>query len=458
MFIYYVICITIYILFLAMYEDLQNVLAQKITELYKRIKEKLCSWNNQKSDSNIHTNIEKVDIHSDLKGKISKSDKMSKNKDLHQQNISEKANDYTKYMQILFFYIQDAILFKVSIQGIKNQAKGLIAKIVSFSPEFVTIIYTKAIHICFSYAEAPATKVLFNMLFGIYFVMIIWLFYLIQKLTSKCLKKRSNILSKVRSCLLKAFFLGMLLSYQNLVSGAFTLVRCVHIANLKVLHIQGDTQCYNWWQYIVMCFIIFFIIPVFIVLSHFPFYIKDKSMSVNTFVVSCLFPAPVILYYVIIKLRRKIHLLHREMLLTENIPIEIVESVKESLDNQVTCNACTDSEGLDIKFIDGGCDDDNKCGPVHSTSCEYHEFSTNVRKSDCSSSITITPVKTMFYSKSEKVILTTLLDHYRKLNVFGVRLTWLCIHKLYRVVLVACNAFITEPIFRICLMTLVLII
>ena len=64
----------------------------------------------------------------------------------------------------------------------------------------------------------------------------------------------------------------------------------------------------------------------------------------------------------------------------------------------------------------------------------------------------------MSYSKSEIEILTTLLEHYRELNLFGVRFTWLCIHKLYRVALVACNTFITEPISCLCLMTLVLII
>ena len=64
----------------------------------------------------------------------------------------------------------------------------------------------------------------------------------------------------------------------------------------------------------------------------------------------------------------------------------------------------------------------------------------------------------MSYSKSEIEIFTALLEQYRELNLFGMRFTWLCIHKLCRVVLVACNTFIVEPISRLCLMTLVLII
>ena len=106
--------------------------------------------------------------------------------------------------------------------------------------------------------------------------------------------------------------------------GAFILVRCIDIANIKVLHIQGDVQCYNWWQYLVMCYIIFFILPVFLALSHFPHYIKDKYMSVNTFILSCLFPAPVMMYYVIRELKKKIYSLSRVKISTESIPIEIV--------------------------------------------------------------------------------------------------------------------------------------
>ena len=80
--------------------------------------------------------------------------------------------------------------------------------------------------------------------------------------------------------------------------GAFTLVRCVDVANITVLHIQGEIQCYNWWQYIIICYIIFFIIPVFLVMSFFPYYIKDKFMSVKAFIVSCLIPGPIIMYII----------------------------------------------------------------------------------------------------------------------------------------------------------------
>ena len=238
--------------------------------------------------------------------------------------------------------------------------------------------------------------------------------------------------------------------------GAF---RCVDVANIKVLHIEGDVQCYSWWQYLIMCYIIFFIIPVFLALSHFRHYIKDKYMSVKTFILSCLFPAPVMMYYVIKELRRKIHLLYRVKFSTEIIPIEMLEPEKKTLDAQVNFDAYTGPKDLDIPFIDEDSDS------IKYSDSASDEFSTASLSNDGKENeariavdFPIIPVRTMSYSKSEIEILTVLLEHYRELNLFGVRFTWLCIHKLYRVALVACNTFITEPISCLCLMTLVLII
>ena len=465
---YYTICVIVYVAFLASYKDLQKYATTKIKDLYKRIKDQVCLYwkKNDSTNSDEHNEKPDEEIEVDIKNEKTDPDtqrrrEKSENDGSHDKNKvkDNKSDDSTKYIQILFFYIQDAVLFKIHIPGQNYPKKGTIEKILSFSPKILTLTYSKVIHTCFSYVETPVSKILFEMFFGIYLIFIIWLLYLIVKLTSKFLKKTSNIWAKFKSCLLRAFLLGMLFSYQNLVMGAFTLVRCVDFANIKVLHIEGDVKCYNWWQYLVMCYIIFFIIPVFLALSHFPHYIKDKYMSVKTFILSCLFPAPVIMYYVIKELRRKIHSLYKVKFLTENIPIEMLGPEKKTLDTQVNFDAYTGPKDLDIPFIDEDSDSD-KYSDSTSDDLSTGSLSNNGNENEARIAVDfpIIPVRTMSYSKSEIEILTALLEHYRELNLFGVRFTWLCIHKLYRVTLVACNTFITEPISRLCLMTLVLII
>ena len=92
----------------------------------------------------------------------------------------------------------------------------------------------------------------------------------------------------------------------------------------------------------------------------------------------------------------------------------------------------TGPEGVEIPFIDEGSED---------------EVSPDVDSaSQISDDLTIHDVNVVAYSKSEKVLIDNLLQHYRELKLFGIRFTWLCIHKLYRLTLVACNTFVTEPI------------
>ena len=169
---YYTVCVTIYILFLATYKELQKLSTEKITELYKKVKDKLCS---KKSNSNSPRHDEDGEIRI-----REKTDKKSENNVPHEENkVPNKTDDNSKYMQILFFYIQDAILFKINVPGISTHEKGAIAKFMSFSPEIFTLIYTKVIHTCFSYVKTPASKVIFEMLFGLYLIVIISLLYVI---------------------------------------------------------------------------------------------------------------------------------------------------------------------------------------------------------------------------------------------------------------------------------------
>ena len=53
----------------------------------------------------------------------------------------------------------------------------------------------------------------------------------------------------------------------------------------------------------------------------------------------------------------------------------------------------------------------------------------------------------------KEAISHTLREHCRPLEFFGIRFTWLGIHKLYRLILVANSTYITEPTPRILVMT-----
>ena len=52
----------------------------------------------------------------------------------------------------------------------------------------------------------------------------------------------------------------------------------------------------------------------------------------------------------------------------------------------------------------------------------------------------------------EEMIEDSLLKHYKCLSLCGIRLTWLGVHKIYRIILVACRTFIMEPVTRLYVM------
>ena len=135
------------------------------------------------------------------------------------------------------------------------------------------------------------------------------------------------------------------------------------------------------------------------------------------------------------------------------------ESVKEEQKSSSSTHfPYTGPESVEIAFIDEDLNNEEQNESVLSNNGTH-------RVSSCSASTNIKSVfsdneenKKVNYTDSEEVIMAILLDHYKELNMFGLKFTWLCIHKLYRLILVACSTFITEPIYKLITMTSVLLL
>ena len=54
----------------------------------------------------------------------------------------------------------------------------------------------------------------------------------------------------------------------------------------------------------------------------------------------------------------------------------------------------------------------------------------------------------------DEIIVECLMKHYKCLSMFRIRFTWLGVHQIYRVILVACKIFITEPVTRLYVMSI----
>ena len=83
------------------------------------------------------------------------------------------------------------------------------------------------------------------------------------------------------------------------------MVQCVDIKDKKVLFLQGDVECYTWWLIGTLAYIGITVFPIFIVLAHVPFCVKDKKISVRIFILACLFPLPVLILYKLVNLWKR---------------------------------------------------------------------------------------------------------------------------------------------------------
>ena len=123
--------------------------------------------------------------------------------------------------------MQDASLFKVHLPVIGSSSESWLIHFLQFSPE-VLLIYTNITEMCFVENTTAAMKVLFTTLFGPFVMFILLLIYLFSKVLNKFYKTDALL---PRLC--QAFILVVLLSYQKVMQGAFSLVRCVKLSRPK---------------------------------------------------------------------------------------------------------------------------------------------------------------------------------------------------------------------------------
>ena len=324
----YAVCVIVYSVFLAAFRDVKKELLQKVSIAFKRVKVKLKSGKKPKTPNGIEVakKLDAVDK-SDCEQKNSKLidalllDNYSRDKNSFQSiwkvsksqtavgeeisksgiipnsfklkcqepdtNIDVKETDELKkdsdsgmkYIQIMLYYVQDATLFKIYLPDAKQQNENILVKLLQFSPEILTVYYQMS-DLCFTRNTSAVFKVLLNTIFGPCILLFLCVAYISQQIFSTFLMKGSEGWETFKAKLTQAFLLTVLFSYQKIIKGAFSLIECVDIDHSKVLYIQGDIQCYNWWQRAIEGYLYSSVVPVFITLGICPFFLRKKHMSV----------------------------------------------------------------------------------------------------------------------------------------------------------------------------------
>ena len=92
-----------------------------------------------------------------------------------------------------------------------------------------------------------------------------------------------------------------------------------------------------------------------------------------------------------------------------------------------------------------------KSGKISKEAITTEEITTDT--AECSKKFTELDSKDEKFFDSKEAITEHLLKHYKTLKLFGVSFNWLAIHKIYRLILVACNTYISHSVVKLCTMT-----
>ena len=444
--------------------------------------------NDDRKDSDVLTNSNLVEAllldRSDQHRKPTLNKKISiNNKNDHlnidmEKNETEKnksdADSGIKFVQIFLYYVQDATLFKIHLPDANEPGKNILVKILQFSPEILTVYY-KLSDLCFTRNTTAVTKIILSSMFGPCIILFLSIVYVVQRIISRYSWKTSTIWETLRSKLMQAFLLTVLFSFQKILKGAFSLIQCVDVDNNKVLYVEGDILCYTWWQRALEVYIYFSILPVFITLAICPFWVKEKEMSVEMLILACLLPIPVFFYQIIVAIvkARKSYVQSREV--QDRNMHEALHHIMHFLWHVHTPHGSTTSmpnvgfkttkstfifhDGDKISHVQKQTDS-VLTSSGRNENCEK-EFRcrklANDKENTSNPMVTKCKLKCLESTKCEKVVTHILLKHYRTLHFFGVSMTWLGVHKLYRMALVACYTYIKEPLPRLSTMTVLVI-
>ena len=408
-----------------------------------------------------------------------KPNQKSEKSDSSKMEVKEEGS--FKYLQILFYYVQDAALFKIELPGKETEQTSTFVKILQLTPDVLTSIYDSMTETCFGFGTTAVSKILFKSIFGPCIVTFLFIVYLCQSCIFIVTRKESKLRSLIKFKLVQSFVLVILLSYQQIVTGAFTLVKCIDIGNISRLYIQGNIKCFTHWQNIIEIFIWMNIFPSFFVFSHVPYYVQMKQMSVQMFIIVCLLHVPGLMIFHMNKAWNKfkkrysaqnysdieLNTIVKSKRVVRVVRKKEISSIVSGTGSNLSLSNTVCNDTLDVSSVTSDSDTDIaneystdlmihfKTDSKQATLAEEEEVTTDTDR--CSKQSSELDSKDRNVVDSKEAITETLLKHYKTMMLFGISFNWLAIHKFYRMILVACNTYIYHSIVKLCTMTFFLL-
>ena len=91
----------------------------------------------------------------------------------------------------------------------------------------------------------------------------------------------------------------LLLGYERLAETSLKLMHCVSIGSGKWLFIDANVPCMQWWQYLLLAYIVIFVVPFIIVLYYGSSKLYRSFITAGEFLAACMVPLPFLIYWLV---------------------------------------------------------------------------------------------------------------------------------------------------------------
>ena len=210
------------------------------------------------------------------------------NNDRRQTSPDEESNAKhdAGYLKIIFYFYQVAELVMVkSPESVLQMVPFIPVVIALFNFQVKTM--DGSIGCPFPGLNA-VTKELFLCLKFLATLLSIGFIHVIHGGISKCFYLPKPSMSLYLAVALETLLLG----YETLADTTLKLMHCVPIGQDWHLFVDGNIQCWQWWQYLFIVFIVVFVIPLVLVLFWGSLMLSKDKVSAKEFLMSCAFPLP----------------------------------------------------------------------------------------------------------------------------------------------------------------------
>ncbi len=233
-----------------------------------------------------------LEVHSKGIWKVSKPDPAEK----------EKSHSSTlKYIQIFLFYIQDASLFQVDLPNTnsdsENQSK--FSQLVFGISHLAVDVVNFGKLLSLTNDMTPIPKLIIKNITGPSVLLLYVTICVFFQLMDKCLTFPDKHKSFMYNRLVTAALFSLGFFFQKIATSSLSLLHCVQVGHTSVLHIDGHMECYQQWQIGAFVVVFGWVIPFVLVLLFGPGLVGENKISVGEFFLSCLFPIPLLIWWIL---------------------------------------------------------------------------------------------------------------------------------------------------------------